>query len=561
MNAEVEKNKKILIVEDSSLTIEIIAEYLHKNGYETLSVSSGEKAIKTVQDFDDINLILMDIMLEGKIDGVEAANKILEIKDVPIVFITANVTNEIVERVKSVKAYGFIQKGVKKAAMLSTVEMALKLFESNMQEKMKEITLSAIMNASQNSIIMYDKNKNIIFSNKAAQNFFNLESNNTVGKNLNDIFLSYEYVGECNQNVILENDILKENVLTSKIVEIKAYNKKNKTFFIELSTTSFKINGVWYGLILAQDITNRKIEQEELKKSRKEYLELAENSPVGVLKCDVDGNIIYINKKAIEILGSPSVEQTKKINLIKFPLMVKYGLSKQLLESMKTKEVKTIELEYKTKWGKYLWLRTHTKPTEDEGVITGAQIIIDDITEKKLLEEKFQRLCVTDELTNTYNRRFMKEKLQEEIKKCTSDKYNFSLIMFDVDNFKEVNDCYGHDIGDKILEKFSSEIKKHIKGDGILARWGGEEFLVLLPKLCIKKATNIAEYLRKHLSQIKIPEVATVTASFGVASYKKGDTIYSIVKRADNMMYKAKAAGRNCVCSEDSCSCDLIWKK
>ena len=132
------KNKKILLVEDSRLTAKLVEDFLHKCGYEIETAITGEEAVQKISGGFPPDLVLMDIELAGKMDGVEAARRILKSRDIPVVFLTANTSEEIIDKIKEVKAYGFVLKGIDKAALLSTVEMALKLHEANTHARMFE---------------------------------------------------------------------------------------------------------------------------------------------------------------------------------------------------------------------------------------------------------------------------------------------------------------------------------------------------------------------------------------------------------------------------------------
>lgn len=173
--------------------------------------------------------------------------------------------------------------------------------------------------------------------------------------------------------------------------------------------------------------------------------------------------------------------------------------------------------------------------------------IVFDLTEIRQKEEELRRMTITDALTGVYNRRYFIQKVEEEIERARRTGVNFSIIMFDIDHFKKVNDTYGHNSGDLVLKMVSQTIKDRIRRIDCLARWGGEEFIILLPNTLIEGAAILAEDLRRTLSELDIPVVGHVTASFGVASYKENDTVDSIVQKADDMLYEAKRSGRNCV--------------
>ncbi len=169
-------------------------------------------------------------------------------------------------------------------------------------------------------------------------------------------------------------------------------------------------------------------------------------------------------------------------------------------------------------------------------------------------EKELYQLSITDPLTTIYNRYYFVKRLEEEIRRTERKTNYFSLIMADIDRFKNVNDTFGHAVGDKVLVKMVELFKNRLRKTDIICRWGGEEFLILLPETPVSKAVKVAEYLRKSLENMYIPEIKTaVTASFGVTGYCPGDTVETIVERVDAMMYKAKAEGRNRVCSAENC--------
>jgi diguanylate cyclase (GGDEF)-like protein/PAS domain S-box-containing protein len=170
-----------------------------------------------------------------------------------------------------------------------------------------------------------------------------------------------------------------------------------------------------------------------------------------------------------------------------------------------------------------------------------------DQTDCMALEEELWLLAVTDTLTNVYNRRYFTQKLEEEMERVRRSGSSFSLIMLDIDHFKNVNDLFGHNAGDLVLKSMAEMIANRIRKIDTMARWGGEEFVLLLPETEENAAVILAETLRKQLCQMEIPVVGKITASFGVASYSFGDTVDTLVNRADKRMYEAKSAGRNCV--------------
>lgn len=160
--------------------------------------------------------------------------------------------------------------------------------------------------------------------------------------------------------------------------------------------------------------------------------------------------------------------------------------------------------------------------------------------------DKITELVNTDYLTKVKNRKYFYERLEESISLAYRENASFSVILADIDHFKRVNDTYGHGMGDKVLVRFTETLQKNLRSQDILARFGGEEFIVLLPFQEGENAVIVAEKLRQAVEDVLFEEAGlSITASFGVAVYRKGEHREELLKRADEGMYQAKKSGRN----------------
>ncbi|MET0106644.1 MAG: diguanylate cyclase [Sedimenticola sp.] len=167
--------------------------------------------------------------------------------------------------------------------------------------------------------------------------------------------------------------------------------------------------------------------------------------------------------------------------------------------------------------------------------------------QNQLLQRKLVHLATIDPLTGLFNRRAFTERLQEQIRIAQRYDTPCSLIMFDLDHFKHINDTHGHDVGDQVLEKVASLVKQQLRESDYAARWGGEEFVVLCPNTSMQEAALLGERLRETIADNPIEPTGTITASFGVAVSSTGDTPQRLLARADEQLYRAKREGRNCV--------------
>lgn len=157
------------------------------------------------------------------------------------------------------------------------------------------------------------------------------------------------------------------------------------------------------------------------------------------------------------------------------------------------------------------------------------------------------KLSITDPLTGIYNRIRFNQELEHWVNYCSRYETPLSLVIFDVDDFKKVNDNYGHLIGDSVLQTITSTIRKAIRSTDIFARWGGEEFVILLPNTDIHQAMEMTERLRTFIEKNKYRSVENVTCSFGLVSLQKNENAELLLQRADKHLYEAKAQGKNTV--------------
>jgi len=173
-----------------------------------------------------------------------------------------------------------------------------------------------------------------------------------------------------------------------------------------------------------------------------------------------------------------------------------------------------------------------------------------DITERVRMEESLQKLATTDSLTGVYNRHKSNEELRVEIARAKRYHSSFALVMIDIDHFKVVNDTYGHDIGDYVLQEFSSIISNLIRESDRFGRWGGEEFLIILPQLEEEQIMPFAYKLKEAVATHVFKDIDPITISVGVSVFHENDTKKSLLKRVDQALYQAKKEGRNRVVFE-----------
>lgn len=195
-----------------------------------------------------------------------------------------------------------------------------------------------------------------------------------------------------------------------------------------------------------------------------------------------------------------------------------------------------------TKDGNEVWTRTTVSPEfNDEKKITGFVTFSQDISREKMMQEHSYK----DELTKLFNRKKFNEELEMAINLFERYKDDTALVLFDIDKFKEINDQHGHLIGDNILKELANLLKKNVRECDIVARWGGEEFTIILPKTNKENAILAVKKLREKIISHNFEIDKNVTCSFGITTIKEKDNTTTIIKRVDDMLYEAKNKGRD----------------
>lgn len=186
------------------------------------------------------------------------------------------------------------------------------------------------------------------------------------------------------------------------------------------------------------------------------------------------------------------------------------------------------------------------------GTKVGSAALIRDITAEKKMEDQLRQLSYTDILTGLYNRRWLDQTLAKEFARAQRYQTGLSVIFFDVDHFKRLNDTYGHDVGDRVLSELGALSRRCFRHLDFPCRYGGEEFCVILSNTCADGAFRAAEVFRQQVADMVVADMVVdggvrVTISAGVASYPEAfvNTAEALLKRADNALYEGKRAGRN----------------
>lgn len=317
----------------------------------------------------------------------------------------------------------------------------------------------------------------------------------------------------------------------------KSFNEMSKSLYESQKTIKN------YASELESKVELRTSELQEANQKMKKYLDVIDKYVI-TTSTDIDGVITDVSEAFCEISGYEKEELIgKKHDILRHP-DTDNNLYEELWATINKGKIWQGEIKNLKKDGSFYWVYAVISPIFDKyGKVEGYNSVRQNITDKKRAE----KLSITDSLTSIYNRIHLEESFKEELNRAKRYKTNFSVIMLDIDYFKEVNDTYGHDVGDDVLIDTVNILKQNIRATDILGRWGGEEFLIILPQTDILEAEQLAEKLRVAIYNHNFSKIGKKTCSFGVSEFKDDDdeTSKNIVKRADNALYEAKNLGRN----------------
>lgn len=291
-----------------------------------------------------------------------------------------------------------------------------------------------------------------------------------------------------------------------------------------------------------------------LVESELKYRTLVEKSLEGILIIQ-DGLIKFVNPTLLKILNYDEKEILGK-DILRFLYPDSRELLSENLRKLYDRKPFESPLElrmvHKNEEGIYMETLLTLIQYEDNPAIL---ITLRNITERKKAEAELKRLVITDDLTGLYNQRYFYTQLTKEVERAKRHNRPLSLLLIDVDLFKEFNDTYGHWEGDFVLKKIGELLMKNVRDIDIAFRYGGEEFTVILPETNHEDAMIVAERIRKAVAQTMFypftldgqPDIVSKTVSIGTTEFHQEDTLKSFLKRADNAMYQAKKSGRNVV--------------
>jgi diguanylate cyclase (GGDEF)-like protein/PAS domain S-box-containing protein len=541
----------VLIVEDSESDAQLIVRLLKKAGYDLVyeQIETLEQ-MRSALEKQNWDVVISDYNLP-QFDG-RAALELLKEKqlDIPFIVVSGAIGEETAVAMMKAGAHDYLMKGnlARLApAVARELEQAVIRHERREAEqalrKSEERYRTLVEQASDGIFLANDDGKYVEVNSAGCK---------LLGYTREEILqLTMSDVAKAPSELPLRFEEMQEG--KTVISERELIRKDGTLICVEISAKQLP-DGHLQGIV--RDITQRKQAEDQVR----QLSSAVEHSPISIVITDINGNIEYVNPKFTTITGFTLDEVRGKKPADTF------GSSETLPET-RAEHWQTIlsgkewhgEMLNRRKNGESYWVAVSISPIIDSnGIITHFVSINEDITTRKETEEKIKRLnagleqlAMTDYLTSLYNRRYFMQRGTEEFKRAKRNKQPLALLMLDIDQFKKVNDTYGHEAGDMALQQVASVLKSSLREIDILGRMGGEEFAVLLPNTPLHEAGVLAERVQQIMANtsFELPGASlniNITISIGVAVMTdEMSVIDDILRNADAALYHAKNSGRN----------------
>jgi len=309
-----------------------------------------------------------------------------------------------------------------------------------------------------------------------------------------------------------------------------------------------------YAVVATFSDNTARMTAEHARRQSEQRLSLAlKGGSMGMWDLDLESRSFEFNDRAVKMLGFQPGEEAS--SLMAIAAMVhpddREPVRSQMVGHLKGR-MKNFDAEFRLRHqaGGFMWVKATGMVTSrrDERALRACGTLMD-ISEWKALEAKLRVMATTDSLTGLYNRRYTLERLASAINPEGREPGSTSFILFDIDHFKSVNDTLGHNVGDRVLKALADQVGARVRSQDTFARWGGEEFAIVVGNARLAEAVGLAEDLRGLVRELPVPGLDRVTASFGVVECRKKESVDSMLARVDKLLYQAKREGRDRVCS------------
>lgn len=536
---------RIVIVEDERILALNLQQRLLKLGYEVPAIAgSAEQALFFVGR-ENPDLVLMDIHIDGGIDGIDVAQQLIDLYQTPIIYLTAYSEESTLARARATKPYGYLLKPFSERDLHATMQMALERRNAELALANSEARLRFALDAARMGAWELNLDtRRMVYSGDASRIFGFSEM--AFSDSLDALLATVHDADRPAINAIFQHG---GSDKFSSEIEFRSNRSDGSMRWLCLQGKQFSALAGAEGrhiIGMVRDITERKTADEKLREASAVF----EATQDGILILDSERRIVAANSSFDFITGYKGSEL-----LGQRPYLLRAGLQRQkyfheLEAAIESGRGWRGEIRSRRKDGTELPLLLSVVGVQDQqGQLMRYVLTITDLTAVRKVEERLQYLAHHDPLTDLPNRLLTTERLTHALKRGKRRSERIALLFVDIDHFKWVNDTLGHAAGDQLLAELARRMNACIREDDTVGRFGGDEFLIVLDP--IERAEDVAQVADKIIESINAPlrladrELKT-SCSIGISMFPSdGTTPDYLIRAADTAMYAAKGGGRN----------------
>ncbi len=531
---------RILIVEDERIVALDLKSRLESEGYRVEGLAaSGEDAVRKAAALEP-DLVLMDIRLEGEMDGIDAAGRIHEQFGIPVVFLTAFASDETIERARRTEPYGYLVKPFEDRELHATIKVSLTRRQAELAVERSEERMRMALDAGRFAIWEWVKSPSPAAPPRARA----IAAGATPENERYERFLAAIHP---NDRPGLEDALMASLISGRAINGEYRWQADDDLRWIELHAKSVRTGRSETGRLvgLYRDVTDRRQREERLRQNAVVYESTAE----GILILDSKRRVVSANPAFTSLTGF-TLQDTigRHPQSFLFTQAQPEAFFLDLASGPSGLWHGEIMISRKDTRQFPVWL-TVSAVRDESATVSHIVFVFSDLTAVRQAEAQLRHLAQHDPLTSLPNRLLFDDRLEQTIEIARRENAAFAVLFVDLDNFKSINDTLGHGAGDELLKILAERIRLAIRRSDTAARLGGDEFVIIASM--VDRPEDAAHLADKLLQTIGEPcevagESVVVSASIGISVYPDDfDTKQALLQAADNAMYSAKSAGRN----------------
>lgn len=397
------------------------------------------------------------------------------------------------------------------------------------------------------AIISFDLEGRVTSGNDAVETITGYKQTEIIGETINMLLVDEEENIHSAKQAFLQAMAGK----ASKNFNLNVLNKNGHPIQLLLKFVPVIIDQTVVGIYgIFRDITDVLITQEQLQESEERFRIIAEHANDLISLLDNKGNFIYASPSYTDILGFDNAKYIGESFLFNVHTDDQSHMKEVITKAIRKRHSFKVQFRQLNQLHEFIWTEANGSPVFDQqNKLKHMVVLTRDISLQKEYESKLKQFALHDALTGLPNRRYFNQQLREALANYHLYGTKFAVILLDVDNFKSINDVYGHDVGDEVIIELGRRVRQEIRSNDTVARFGGDEIVILLQDVNYSHALAIVERIQKathapwHIRGKTFP----VTTSMGITIANPDlNTEYSILKNADLALYEAKRLGKDC---------------